>query len=153
MAKFTQATLNQVAGFDAQVLAQNLIYNQKDFWNFEWSTITSYTSGWQTGTTPVDLTGATIDATIVRRAIVDYQDSRTGIDFSIYDYPLVPLITTITATDATDDTFTCATTADLFVDQPVQFVGSVFGGVAINTTYYVKTIIDRKSTRLNSSHT
>jgi hypothetical protein len=141
MAKFTQATLNQVGGFDAQVLAQNLIYQQKDFWNFEWSTVTSYTSGWQTGTTPVDLTGATINAQIVRRAITDYQDSRTGIDFSIYDYPLVPLITTITAAETTNDTFTCTSTADLFVDQPVQFVGSVFGGVAINTTYYVKTII------------
>ncbi len=111
IATFTQATLNQVAGFDAQVLAQNLIYNQKDFWNFEWSTITSYTSGWQTGTTPVDLTGATIDATIVRRAIVDFQDSRTGIDFKIYDYPLVPLITTITLTDSASDAFTCASTA------------------------------------------
>jgi hypothetical protein len=141
MAKFTQATLNQVAGFDAQVLAQNLIYDQKDFWNFEWSTITSYTSGWQTGTTPVDLTGATINAQIVRRAIVDYQDSRTGLDFKIYDYPLVPLITTITLTEASTDTLTCTTTAELFVDQPVQFVGQVFGGVAINTTYYVKTII------------
>lgn len=141
MAKFTQATLSQVAGFDAQVLAQNLIYQQKDFWNFEWSTITSYTSGWTTGTTPVDLTGATINATIVRRAITDFQDSRTGIDFSIYDYPLVPLITTITSAESTDDTFTCTTTADLFVDQPVRFVGSVFGGIAINTTYYVSTII------------
>jgi hypothetical protein len=141
MAKFTQATLNQVAGFDAQVLAQNLIYNQKDFWNFEWSTITSYTSGWQTGTTPVDLTGATINATIVRRAIVDYQDSRTGIDFKIYDYPLVPLITTITLTESASDTLTCASTAGLFIEQPVQFVGAVFGGVVINTTYYVSTII------------
>ena len=141
MAKFTQATLNQVAGFDAQVLAQNLIYNQKDFWNFEWSTITSYTSGWQTGTTPVDLTGATINATIVRRAIVDFQDSRTGIDFSIYDYPLVPLITTITQTSSSPDILTCTSTAELFVDQPVQFVGAAFGGVAINTTYYVSTIV------------
>ena len=141
MAKFTQATLNQVAGFDAQVLAQNLIYNQKDFWNFEWSTVTSYTSGWQTGTTPVNLTGATINATIVRRAITNFNDSRTGYDFQIHDYPLVPLITTVTLAETTDDTLTCTTTAELFVDQPVQFVGAVFGGVAINTTYYVKTII------------
>lgn len=141
MAKFTQATLNQVAGFDAQILAQNLIYDQKDFWNFSWATITSYVSGWQTGTTPIDLTGATIDAQIVRRAITNFQDSRTGIDFQIHDYPLVPLITTITASESTDDTFTCASTAELFVDQPVRFVGSVFGGVSINTTYYVKTII------------
>ena len=141
MAKFTQATLNQVAGFDAQILAQNLIYDQKDFWNFSWATITSYVSGWQTGTTPIDLTGATINAQIVRRAITDFQDSRTGLDFQIHDYPLVPLITTITASESTDDTFTCTSTADLFIDQPVRFVGAVFGGVAINTTYYVKTII------------
>lgn len=151
MAKFTQATLNQVAGFDAQVLAQNLIYNQKDFWNFEWSTITSYTSGWTTGTTPVDLTGATIDATIVRRAIVDYQDSRTGIDFKIYDYPLVPLITTISETETANDTLTCVTTKDLFIDQPVQFVGAVFGNVAINTTYYVKTIIDETTFTISNT--
>ena len=141
MAKFTQATLNQVAGFDAQVLAQNLIYNQKDFWNFEWSTITSYTSGWQTGTTPVDLTGATINAQIIRRAITNFSDSRTGFDFTISDYPLVPLITTITASATSTNEFTCTTTADLFEDQPVRFAGAVFGGVAINTTYFVKTII------------
>lgn len=140
MAKFTQATLNQVAGFDAQVLAQNLIYNQKDFWNFAWSSSTSV-SGWQTNTTPVDLTGATINAQIIRRAITNFSDSRTGYDFTIHDYPLVPLITTISAADTTTDEFTCLTTVDLFVDQPVQFVGAVFGGVAINTTYYVKTIV------------
>ena len=151
MAKFTQATLNQVAGFDAQVLAQNLIYNQKDFWNFEWSTITSYTSGWQTGTTPVDLTGATINATIVRRAIVDYQDSRTGIDFKIYDYPLVPLITTITQTNSSPNTLTCTSTVQLFIEQPVQFVGAVFGGVAINTTYYIDTIIDETTFTISAT--
>jgi len=29
----------------------------------------------------------------------------------------------------------------LFVGKPIQFTGAVFGGVAINTTYYVKTIV------------
>lgn len=140
MAKFTQATLSQVAGFDAQVLAQNLVYQQKDFWNFAW-TSTTQVNGWTTDSDPVDLTGATINATIVRRAITDFNDSRTGLDFNIYDYPLVSLITTITASDASDDTFTCTSTADLFIDQPVRFTGAVFGNVVINTTYYVKTII------------
>ena len=140
MAKFTQATLSQVAGFDAQVLAQNLVYQQKDFWNFAW-TSTTQVNGWTTDSDPVDLTGATINATIVRRAITDFNDSRTGLDFNIYDYPLVSLITTITASDATDDTFTCTSTADLFIDQPVRFTGAVFGNVVINTTYFVKTII------------
>jgi hypothetical protein len=141
MAKFSQNTLNQVAGFDGQILAQELVYDQKDFWNFSWATITSYTSGWQTGTTPVDLTGATIDAQIIRRAISNFHDSRTGLDFQINDYPLVPIVASITATEATDDTLTCDSTDLLFVGKPIQFTGAVFGGVAINTTYYVKTII------------
>lgn len=140
MAKFSQNTLVQVAGFDGQILAQELVFDQKDFWNFSWATITSYTSGWQTGTTPVDLTGATIDAQIVRRAITDFHDSRTGLDFQINDYPLVPAVAKITASDATDDTFTCDTINLLYVGKPIQFTGAVFGGVAINTTYYVKTI-------------
>lgn len=141
MAKFSQNTLNQVAGFDGQILAQELVYNQKDFWNFSWATITEYSSGWQTGTTPIDLTGATIDAQIIRRAITDFHDSRTGLNFQIQDYPLVPLVATITATDATNDTLTCDSTDLLFVGKPIEFTGAVFGGVAINTTYYVDTII------------
>lgn len=140
MAKFSQNTLTQVAGFDGQILAQELVYNQKDFWNFSWSTITEYTSGWQTGTTPIDLTGATINATIVRRAITNFHDSRTGLDFQITDYPLVPLVATITATEATDDTLTCDTTDLLFIGKPIRFTGTTFGGVAINTTYYILTI-------------
>lgn len=141
MAKFSQNTLNQVSGFDGQILAQELVYDQKDFWNFSWATITSYTSGWQTGTTPVNLTGATIDAQIIRRAITNFHDSRTGLDFQINDYPLVPLVAVVTASETTDNTFTCDTTDLLFVGKPIQFTGAVFGGVAINTTYYVETII------------
>ena len=141
MAKFTQATLNQVAGFDAQVLAQNLIYQQKDFWNFSWSTIVSFAGGWTANTVTVNLVGATIDAQIIRRAITNFSDSRTGYDFQINDYPLVPLITTISETSSTGNIMTALTTRDMFIDQPVQFSGSVFGNVAINTTYYVKTII------------
>lgn len=140
MAKFSQNTLVQVAGFDGQILAQELVFDQKDFWNFSWATITSYTSGWQTGTTPVDLTGATIDAQIVRRAITDFHDSRTGLNFQINDYPLVPAVAVVTASNATDDTFTCDTINELYVGKPIQFTGAVFGGVAINTTYYVLTI-------------
>ena len=91
--------------------------------------------------TVVNLTGATINAQIIRRAITDFNDSRTGYDFNIFDYPLVPLITTITSSATSTNEFTCTTTEELFVDQPVQFVGSVFGNVVINTTYFVKTII------------
>lgn len=140
MAKFSQNTLNQVAGFDGQVIAQELVYDQKDFWNFAWSSDLTYTGGWVTGSTPLDLTGATIDATIIRRAITNFRDSRTGLDFQINDYPLVPQVAVVTASEATDDTFTCDTVALLYVGKPIQFTGTVFGGVAINTTYYVTSI-------------
>lgn len=151
MAKFAQNTLNQVAGFDAQILAQNLIYNQKDFWNFEWSTITSYTSGWTTGTTPVDLTGATINAQIIRREITDFHDSRTGLDFQIHDYPIVPLVTQVTATTSSTDILTATTTVDMFIGMPIRFTGVVFGGVQINTTYYVKEIITETTFTISDS--
>jgi hypothetical protein len=141
MAKFSDNVLNSVAGFDAQILAQNLVFSQKDFWNLSWSTVTSTTSGWQTGTTPTNLTGCTISAQIIRRAITNYHDSRTGLDFQIHDYPLVPLVATVTATSAADNTMTCNSTSLLYVGKPIEFTGSVFGGVAINTTYYVKEII------------
>jgi hypothetical protein len=143
--KFSQATLNQVAGFDAQVLAQNLIFQQKDFWNFNWQVITSYSGGWTANTNPVDLTGATIDAQIVRRAISNLQDGRTGYNMTISDYPLIPQVANVTATSSDDNTFTCDTTALLYPLKPIQFTGAVFGGVAINTTYYVKDIITATS--------
>lgn len=145
MAKFSQNTLTQVGGFDGQVLAQELVYNQKDFWNLVWSNITSYPSGWQTGTTPIDLTGATIDATIIRRAITNFRDTRGGYDFTITDYPLVSKITTVTETTTGTNTLSCANTSELFVGMPVQFRGNVFGNVQINTTYYVKEVIDDTS--------
>lgn len=141
MAKFSQNTLNQVAGFDGQIIAQELVYNQKDFWNLSWASNLTYSGGWVTGSTPVNLTGATISAQIVRRAITNFRDSRTGLDFEINDYPLVPFITHVTSTTSTGNIMTADTTVDLFIGQPIQFTGSVFGGVAINTTYYVSTII------------
>ena len=140
--KFTQYTLNQVAGFDNQILAQQLVYNQQDFWNLVWSVQGTSTSGWNIGGgTPIDLTGATINAQIIRRDIVNLEDSRTGLNFDIVDYPFPAPITTISATSATDNTLTCLDTTQMFIGQPVQFTGTVFGNVAINTTYYVKTII------------
>ena len=142
MAKFSQNTLNQIGGFNGQVLAQELVYNQKAFWNLNWANITQYTSGWTTGTTPLNLTGATITAQIIRRAITNFRDSRTGLDFVITDYPLVSKITNITATDNVTNYLFATSTDELFIGMPVQFKGTVFGGVAINTTYYVKEVVD-----------
>ena len=140
MAKFSQNTLNQVAGFDGQIIAQELVYNQKDFWNLSWASVINYPNGWQANTEPVDLTGATISVEIIRRALENFRDSRTGLDFIIHDYPFVPELGTVTSADTTSDYFTIASTKDLFVGQAVTFTGTVFGGVAINTVYYIKEI-------------
>ena len=149
MAKFSQYTLNQISG-TGQILADQLAYNQKDFFNFAWGNVTT-TSGWQTGTTPIDLTNVTIDAQIVRRVISGYHDSRRGLDFTIADYPAIPLIQTITSTDASNNTLRCTSTSQLYFDQPVEFSGTVFGGVVINTTYYVKEMPTRTTFTISAT--
>ena len=44
---------------------------------------------------------------------------------------------TVTASDASTDRFTCASSASLTVGDPVVFAGSVFGGIALATVYYI----------------
>lgn len=149
--KFSQNTLNKVAGYDGQIIAQKLVFNQKDFWNFQWSSDVQYTGGWQTGTTPLDLTGATISAQIVRRAITNFCDSRTGLDFTIHDYPLVRSAATITASSDATDEFTCASTELLYEGKPIKFSGTVFGGVDTTTTYYVLAITSTTTFTISTS--
>jgi hypothetical protein len=80
MAIFNKNTLQQVSGFDNEIIAGELVYNQKTFWNLAFNT----------NGTAVDLTGATIDATIIRRAVTNIHDSRYGLTFDIADYDPTP---------------------------------------------------------------
>lgn len=80
MAKFSQNTLYQVAGFDGKILATELVYNQPGYYNI------TFTEGTAPTVTPVDLTGATIDAQIIRRTVTNLTDSRSGLSFDISDY-------------------------------------------------------------------
>ena len=50
-----------------------------------------------------------------------------------------PSTTTITATasDASTDRFTCADSSSLVVGSPIVFTGTVYGGVSLNTVYYI----------------
>lgn len=84
MAKFANDTLIQVAGFDGQILAQEMVYDQKDFWNMTWTT--------KVGSTviPVNLTGVDINAQIIRRQLSDVVDGRYGLEFQISDYTPTP---------------------------------------------------------------
>jgi len=62
-----------------------LVWNQKTYWNL---TFTNSANG-----LPINLTGATLDAQIVRRELSNIIDTRNGLTFDIADY----IITTPTA--------------------------------------------------------
>jgi hypothetical protein len=98
MAIFNKNTLAQVSGFDNPIIAGELLYNQKTYWNLVFSS----------NGVPVNLTGATIDASIIRRAVTNIHDSRYGLTFDIADYSPTPTAVSLTIANlnATAGTFT-----------------------------------------------
>ena len=90
MAIFNKNSLTQISGFDNPIIAGELVWEQSTYWNL---TITA-----SNNTTPIDLTGATIDAHIIRRALSNILDTRNGLTFDIanYDPPPSPIELTIT---------------------------------------------------------
>jgi len=80
MAVFNKNTLTQISGFDNQIIAGELVYQQQTFWN-----LTLANDG-----VAVDLTDATIDAQIIRRQLSNVQDTRYGLSFDISDYTPTP---------------------------------------------------------------
>ena len=81
MAVFSKNTLTQVSGFNNPIISGELVYQQQTFWNL----VFADDSG-----NPVDLTGATIDAQIIRRVLTNVQDSRYGLSFDISNYSPTP---------------------------------------------------------------
>ena len=96
MAVFAKNTLTQVSGFDNPIIAGELVYQQKTYWNL---TLTA-----EDGVTPVSLTGATINAQIVRRTLSNVQDSRYGLSFDIGNYTPTPTAIPLTITNRVDAT-------------------------------------------------
>ena len=92
MALFSKNTLTQVSGFDNQIIAGELVYDQKTFWNLALNT----------DGVPIDLTGVTIDAQIIRRQVSNLQDTRYGLSFDIADYVPEPDPVTLTITNRID---------------------------------------------------
>ena len=92
MAIFNKNTLQQVSGFDNEIIAGELVYNQKTFWNLAFNS----------DGTPVDLTGATINATIIRRELSNIHDSRYGLTFDIADFSPSPSPITLTISNRVD---------------------------------------------------
>jgi hypothetical protein len=92
MAIFNKNTLQQVSGFDNEIIAGELVYNQQTFWNLAFNT----------DGTPVDLTGATINASIIRRQLSNIKDSRYGLTFDIADYSPPPSAVNLTIANRID---------------------------------------------------
>lgn len=87
MAVFNKNSLSQVSGFDNPIIAGELVWNQKTYWNL---TINDNSGA------PVDLTAATIDAQIIRRTISNLQDTRYGLTFDIGNYTPTPTAINLT---------------------------------------------------------
>lgn len=96
MAVFNKNSITQVSGFDNPCITGELVYQQKTYWNL------SLTS--EDGTTPVNLSGATIDAQIIRRTLTNVQDSRYGLSFDIGDYTPTPTAIPLTIANRVDAT-------------------------------------------------
>ena len=81
MAVFNKNTLTQVSGFDNQIIAGELVWQQRTFWNLTLN---------DNDGLPLDLTGTTIDAEIIRRTLSNVRDSRYGLAFDIGNYTPTP---------------------------------------------------------------
>jgi hypothetical protein len=123
MAVFNKNSLTQVSGFDNPIIAGELVYDQQTFWQLA---ITADDG------TPVDLTGATVDAQIVRRTLTNVRDSRYGLTFDIGNYTPTPTAIPLTISNLNEEagTFTLViddTSWDL-VDSDTQMdIASVNG--------------------------
>jgi len=121
MAIFNKNTLTQVSGFDNPIIAGELVYQQATFWNLAFTT----------ADTPVDLTGATISAQILRRQISNLQDTRYGLSFDIADYTAsTPTPVTLTITNRVN----AAGTFTLVIDESAWSVISTDPQLDINAT-------------------
>jgi len=104
MAIFNKNTLAQVSGFDNPILAGELVWGQQTYWNLTFTN--SATS------LPIDLTGATIDAQIVRRQLTNVVDTRNGLTFDIADYDPAPAAIPLTVTNINPTVGQCTLVID-----------------------------------------
>jgi hypothetical protein len=129
MARFSKNVIAQVSGFDTPVLSGELVWNQKTFWNLQF----------QTDGVPVDLTGGTVTAQIIRRTVTNLIDTRNGLSFDVGDFTPTPTAINLTVSNLvpTNGSFTLAiddsawsllnTDPELTIDRvnPVAFTGRI----------------------------
>lgn len=96
MAIFNKNTLAQISGFDNPIIAGELVYGQQTYWNLSMTAAD--------GVTPIDLSGATIDAQIIRRQLSNVNDTRNGLTFDISNYSPTPTPIALSITNRSDAT-------------------------------------------------
>lgn len=99
-----------------------MVYNQSTYWN-----IVLEANG-----TPIDLTGATISAQIIRRQLSNVRDSRYGLTFDIADYTPAPSTVNLTITNRDNATGTFTLVIDsaawgLMANDPQLDIASING--------------------------
>lgn len=115
MAVFSKNSLTQVSGFDNPIIAGELVWDQQTYWNLEITTGSPAVA--------VDLTGATIDAQIIRRTVTNIADTRNGLSFDIGNYTPTPPAIPLTVSNRVDATGRFTVTIDagawgLIADDP-----------------------------------
>lgn len=123
MAVFNKNTLTQISGFDNQIIAGELVYQQQTFWNLSFADANGQ---------PINLTGATVDAQIIRRQLSNVKDSRYGLTFNISDYTPTPDPISLNITNRNDSSglFTLLideSTWDLVANEPELDINSING--------------------------
>ena len=93
MAVFNKNSITQVSGFDNPCITGELVYEQQTYWNL---VITDEADD------PVDLTGCTIDAQIIRRELSNVKDTRYGLSFDITNFTPPPTAIPLTITNVVD---------------------------------------------------
>ena len=119
MAIFNKNSLAQVSGFDNPILAGELVWDQQTYWNLTFTDAVGL---------PVNLTGATIDAQIVRRNVTNIVDTRNGLTFDIADYTPTPSAIPLTVTNIVAAAGTCT----LVIDAGAWSLMSTDPGLEIN---------------------
>ena len=93
MAVFNKNSIYQVSGFDNPCITGELVYEQQTYWNL----VITDEAG-----LPVDLTGCTIDAQIIRRELSNVKDTRYGLSFDITNFTPPPTAIPLTITNVID---------------------------------------------------
>ena len=93
MAVFNKNSLTQISGFDNPIIAGELVYNQKTFWNIALTNDDG---------SAVNITDTVINAQILRRQLSNVRDTRYGLTFDIADYTPAPTAITLNIANIND---------------------------------------------------